>query len=137
MGLSSLEELPCSQVSVSVCTRKLQHLHQQQSRLRLLHPQRGSTQYGSEVLFWLHYPHSKVCGSVKRNMMNQGRRLCIASVSRNHFALHNFFAIVTRMSGSNHNHLRLLKRHECCLIVCYMITITSQLNSDFFVGIGR
>merc|ERR1712106_538144 len=94
--LSSLEELLCSQVLVSVCTRKSQHLLQPQSRLRLSHHQKGSTQCGSEVLFWLHYPHSKVCGSVRRNMMNQDHRSSTASVSRNLFAF-KFVTNITRI----------------------------------------
>merc|ERR1719183_2282052 len=80
--LSCPEEPPCSQESASACPRKLPHLPPHRSRSRLWLLQSASTPCGSEDPFWPRFPHSKACGSPKRNTMNLVHRLFTASASK-------------------------------------------------------
>src|SRR5210317_1649817 len=77
-----LEEPPCSQESVNVCLRRLLLLPPLLLRLRLWLHQRESTLCGLEEVFWLLCPHSKVCGSRRRNTTNLVHLLSTASASK-------------------------------------------------------
>merc|ERR1711897_37019 len=76
--------LLCSRELVTVCSKKLLHSHQHQSKLRLLHHKRGSILFGLVDPFLHLCLLSKVCGSVRKSMTNQVLLLFTVNASNYH-----------------------------------------------------